>query len=130
MTSTQPISIQPNLFQLQGYNTEISFSGSITGVPQLTYTNRGQTLSFSGSEILTEESQLGQMVTVSLSDNLALGDFESLTLLIPAVSLTSESRESLIQTIAIFNRRSRLESGQSQTYMTLCLAGTAQQVLF
>jgi hypothetical protein len=130
MNATQSISIQPNVFNLQGYNTEILFSGSITGAPQLTYTDRGQTLSFSGSEILAEESQLGKMVTVSLSDELALGDFESLTLLIPTINLTADNRESPVQTIAIFNRRSRVKSGQSQTYMTLCLSGTAQQVDF
>jgi hypothetical protein len=130
MTSAQPIVVQPNVFQLQGYNTEISYSGSITGAPQLTYTNRGQTLRFSGSQILTEQTQLGQMVTVSLSSNLALGDFESLTLLIPAINLPPDSRESSIQTIAIFNRLPRVKSGQAQTYMTLCLSGTAQQVFF
>lgn len=130
MNATQTISIKPNLFNLQGYNTEISFSGSITGAPQLAYTNRGQTLSFSGSEILTETSQLGEMVTVSLTDKAALEDFESLTLLIPTINLTPDNRESTVQTIAIFNRRSRLKSGQSQTYMTLCLSGIAQQVDF
>lgn len=129
MTSTQPTLVRPHLFRLQGYNTEVFLSGSLNGTPQLAYTNRGQTLSFSGSEILTEQTQLGEMLTVSLSDNLALGDFESLTLLIPAVR-TSGFEETSIQTIAIFNRRSRVESGQSQTYMTLCLAGTAQQVNF
>ncbi|NJM66141.1 MAG: hypothetical protein HC851_11045 [Acaryochloris sp. RU_4_1] len=130
MNTSSSVSISPNVLNLQGYNTEILLSSSITGTLQLTYTNRGQTLSFSGSEILSEDSQLGQMVTVSLSDKLALSDFESLTLLIPTVNLTPDTRETSVQTIAIFNRRSRIHRGQSQTYMTLCLSGTAQQIEF
>ena len=133
MISTQPILIQPNLFELGGYNTQISYSTtSITGVPQLTYSNQAQTLSFSGSEIQTEQTQLGQIVTVSLSSNLAIGNFESLSLLIPTVSLPLDSKQGSIQTIAVFSLREPLvkQSGQSQTYMTLCLSGTAQQLDF
>lgn len=133
MISTQPILIQPNLFELEGYNTQISYSTtSITGVPQLTYSNQAQTLSFSGSEIQTEQTQLGQIVTVSLSSNLAIGNFESLSLLIPTVSLPLDSKQGSIQTIAVFSLRKPLvkHSSQSQTYMTLCLSGTAQQIDF
>lgn len=133
MTSTQRILVQPNVFELGGYNTQISYSTtSITGVPQLTYTNRGQTLSFSGSEIHTEQTQLAQIVTVSLSSNLAIGNFESLNLLIPTISLPLDSKQGSIQTIAVFSLREPLvkQIGQSQTYMTLCLSGTAQQIDF
>lgn len=133
MTSTQRILVQPNVFELGGYNTQISYSTtSFTGIPQLTYTNRGQTLSFSGAEIQTEQTQLGQIVTVSLSSNLAIGNFESLSLLIPTISLPLDSKQGSIQTIAVFSLRSPLvkQSGQSQSYMTLCLFGTAQQVDF
>lgn len=118
MIFTQPILIQANLFDLGGYNTQISYSTtSITGVPQLTYTNRGQTLSFSGSEIQTEQTQLGQIVTVSLSSNLAFGNFESLSLLIPTISLPLDSKQGSIQTIAVFSLRKPLvkQSGQSST---------------
>jgi hypothetical protein len=112
MTSTQPILVQPNVFQLQGYNTQISYSTtSFTGVPELTYVSRGETLNFRGENIRTEQTQLGQMVTVNLSSNLAaVGGFESLTLLIPAVSLPLNSRESFIQTIAVFSLRGCLKS--------------------
>ncbi|MBW4569586.1 MAG: hypothetical protein KME31_16630 [Tolypothrix carrinoi HA7290-LM1] len=133
MTSAQPVLVQPNQFQLGGYDTEIVYASSITGVPQLTYKTRSQTLNFSGEQIQTEQTQLGQMVTVNLSNNpQAIGVVETLTLLIPTVNLTLDSRESFIQTIAIFSLRSPLvkKIGQSQTYMTLCLSGTAQQIDF
>ncbi len=131
MTATKPLVAQPNVFQLQGYNTQISYSiTSFTGVPELIYVSRGETLSFRGDEIQTAQTQLGQMLTVNLSSNLALGNFESLTLLIPTMNLL-DSKQDLIQTIAIFSLRSPLKkSGQSQNYMTLCLFGTAQQVDF
>ena len=59
--------IQPNLFELQGYNTQITYSTtSILDIPELTYINRGQTLKFSGDDIQIEQTQPGQMVTVNL----------------------------------------------------------------
>lgn len=136
MKSTQPILIQPNVFELGGYNTQISYSTtSFTGVSQLTYINRGETLNFRGEEIQTQQIQLGQMVTVNLRNNpqaIAVGEIETLSLLIPTISLSLETKESLIQPIAILSLRSPLvkKIGQSQTYMTLCLSGTAQQIDF
>lgn len=131
MTSTQRILVQPNVFELGGYNTQISYSTtSFTGVPQLTYTNRGQTLSFSGAEIQTEQTQLGQIMTVSLSSNLAIGNFESLSLLIPTISLPLDSKQGSIQTIAVFNLRSPLVKHSGQSHYMTCLCGTAQQVEF
>jgi hypothetical protein len=130
MATVQPI-VQPNLFVLQGYNTQITYSTtSIVGVPQLTYTNRGQTLNFRGNEIQMEQTQLGQMVTVNLSDNPASEILETLTLLIPIVNLLPESKETAIQTTAIFSQIIKPTKAQVQTYRTLCLAGTAQQVAF
>lgn len=70
MKSTQPVQVLPNVFELEGYNMRISYSTtSFTGVPQLTYINRGETLNFKGEEIQTQQTQLGQMVTVNLSNN-------------------------------------------------------------
>lgn len=130
MATVQSI-VQPNLFELEGYNTQITFSTtSILGVPQLSYTNRDKTLNFRGEDILFEETQLGQMVTVDLSDNPASEILEKLTLLIPIVNLPSTSPTQVIQTTAIFNQIVKSIEPQVQTYMTLCLAGTAQQVAF
>jgi hypothetical protein len=130
MATTQAI-VQPNLFELQGYNTQITYSTtSIVGVPELTYSNRGQTLNFRGDEIQVEESQLGQMATVDISENPASEILEKLTLLIPIVRLKPESLEQVIQTTAIFSQLVRGTNAQLQTYMPLYLSGTAQQVLF
>jgi hypothetical protein len=134
MTSVSPVLVQPNRFQLEGYDTVIDYSTtSVAGVPQLTYKTRSQTLSFRGEQIRAERTTLGQMVTVTLrGDPQAVGAVESLSLLIPTINLSAESKESPIQTIAMLSLRSPQVKvpGQSQSYMMLCLSGTASQVDF
>jgi hypothetical protein len=136
MTSVQSPSVlvQPNQFLLGGYDIKITYeTTSIVGVPQLTYQDRSQTLNFRGDQIRTEQTQLGQMVTVNLSSNLqVIGSVETLSLLIPAIGLSATTREAPMETIAIFSLRSPVVKipGQSQHYMTLCLSGTANQLDF
>jgi hypothetical protein len=130
MMTTQAI-VQPNLFELQGYNTEINYSTtSILGVPQLTYTNRGKTFNFRGDDIQFEQTQLGQMVTVDLTENPASEILETLTLLVPIVNLPSTAPKRAIQTTAVFSQIVKSTKAQVQTYMPLCLAGIARQVAF
>lgn len=130
MAIVQPL-VQPNLFELQGHNTQITYSTtSVVGVPQLTYISRGQTLNFRGRDIQHEQPQLGQMVTVSLNNDPASEILETLTLLIPVVNLPPESPEKTIQTTAIFSQVTKSVNAQVQTYMTLCLTGQAKQVAF
>jgi hypothetical protein len=134
MTSVSPVLVQPNQFQLGGYDTVIDYSTtSVAGVPQLTYKTRSQTLNFRGEQIRTERTSLGQMVTVTLrGDPQAVGAVESLSLLIPTVTLSDETTEGPIQTVAILSLRSPQFKvpGQSQSYMMLYLSGTASQVDF
>ncbi len=133
-TQRQPTLVKPNQFLLAGYDLEISYeTTSFTGTPRFSLTRQGQTLNFSGEEIQLERSQLGEMVTVNLSDNLrAVGVVETLTLLVPATSVLSTTKTASIQTVAIFNRQSpQIKiAGQSQVYMTVSLAGTANQLDF
>lgn len=120
--------IQPNLFTLQGYQTQITYATtSITGMPQFTYNDGVETLHFRGEEIVVEESQLGQMVSIVLPESRA---FATLTLLVPVIHLPQECRESAIQTTAILSRRVKVKEGQAQSYQPLALAGAAQQVSF
>lgn len=130
----QPTLIKPNQFLLDGYNLEVSYeTTSFTGTPRFSVTRQGQTLNFTGEEIIIEQSQLGQMVTVDLSDNLrAVGVVETLTLLVPSTSVLATTKTASIQTVAIFNRQSPREkiSGQSQIYMSVHLSGTANQIDF
>lgn len=126
--------IEPNLFELQGYGTQIVYStSSIQGVPQLTYSSREQERTFSGSEIKSEETGLGRGVTVLLEDGAADAPIESLTLLLPVVQLATQ-RELPIQTLAILSRRAVFVNPnaplQLQNYDTISLFGTARIVQF
>ncbi|KST68030.1 hypothetical protein [Mastigocoleus testarum] len=125
--------LQPNLFELTGYNTKISYSAtSIAGVPLLTYSQNDKTLSFKGEEIRSEETNLGQSVTVTLKSNLADEGFESLTLLLPTINLPEKSLTSSITTLAILSQRPGFiptnTTGQLQQYQSIFLYGTAQKV--
>ena len=126
--------VKPNQFLVSGYDTEISYeTTSFTGTPRFSITRQSQTLNFEGEEIQLEQSQLGQMVTVDLSNNLqATGVVETLTLLIPSISLTTADKTASIRTIAIFNRQSPQIKllGQSQMYASIYLSGTANQLDF
>jgi hypothetical protein len=133
---------------------------SFTGTPRFSYTRQGQTLNFVGEEIQTEQTQLGLLATVNLSGTMkatvagekiqaeqtqanlmgtvdlsgtlkATGATETLTLLIPTI-MVNPFTPSPIQTIAIFNLQSPPIKipGQSQTYMTVYLSGTANQIDF
>jgi hypothetical protein len=136
MTSlqSQPVLVQPNQFLLAGYGIEISYeTTSFTGTPRFSITRQGQTQNFSGGEIQAENTQLSQMVTVRLNgDQKAANTFETVTLLIPTISVLSTTRTAPMQTIAVFSMRSPQVkiAGQSQTFMTVNLSGTANQLDF
>ncbi len=120
------ISPLPLLMNLRGYNTEISYIRSMSGSSQLTYTNQGETQLFGRDDLQIEETLVGQLVTASLTKDPAAEILEFLTLLVPAVILSSTSPKSEILTTAILSQMTR-KKGQAQTYLTMCLAGTAEQ---
>jgi hypothetical protein len=129
----QAVMVQPNVFELSTYDMRISYSTtSFSGVAELTYVRRGVTLTFRGEQIRTERTTLGQMVSVSLNSMPnAIAPVESLSLLIPTMNLPADSKQGDIQTIAVLSLRSfEKVPAQSQSYMSLCLAGTAQQIDF
>jgi hypothetical protein len=127
--------LEPNLFELQGYNTRIVYStSSIAGVPQLSYFSREQERTFSGEEIQVEETAFGKSVTVFLTTGAADEPIESVTLLLPAIQLSSQVKELPIQTVAILSIRAAFVNPnaplQLQTYDTISLFGVARQVQF
>lgn len=124
---------QANLFELQGYDVQITFSTtSITGAPQFSYRDRLESRNFSGDEIVSEETALGQMVTVQLKNNAADEGLESVTLLVPALQL-GDAQSVPIQTLALLSRQAVFVApgtGQLQQYDPIYLVGTAQLVAF
>ena len=128
---------QPNQFNLGSDNVSISYAtSSIAGVPQFSYQDDNRTVSRSGDEIRTVDTEIGRLVTVDIEQVPDAFDL-SLTLLVPIINLREEFGEASIQTVAVLttDRSSAFTGpggveGQVQSYETLALAGTAQRVAF
>ncbi len=124
---------QANLFELQGYDVQITFSTtSIIGAPQFSYRDRVESRNFSDNEIALEETALGQTVTVQLKNNAADEGLESITLLLPLLQLGDEQSVP-IQTLAILSKQAVFVAPgtrQLQQYSPIYLTGTAQAVAF
>ena len=124
----------PNLYQLQGAAVSVSYSTtSIDGRPRFTYQDAQQMHSFSGDEIRTDPSEIGTLVTVTLREVPDLGR-TTFTLLLPRVRL-DDSNTAQVATVGItaMHRASIapvLDRGQTQTYRSVRLTGTARSVLF
>jgi hypothetical protein len=126
---------QPNLFELTGEYTRITYSTtSITGQPQFHYRDRQRDVNVTGDDIRSLGAELGAQVTVTLE---VIPDLHTLTvtLLVPQINL-DEGNESPLSTLAILtNHRTSiggpgLVEGQLQTYEAAALEGTARLVTF
>ncbi len=130
---------EPNLFELQGVDTDITYStSSFAGPPQLSYRGPGLTAgqqlerSFSGDEIRVREHEIGRLVTVTLE---AIPDADTLTLTLPIPAFRLDGNEDPCSTVAILTTRRgsiapQTLTGQLQTFRTLALNGTARHVVF
>jgi hypothetical protein len=127
---------QPNLFELAGEYTRITYSTtSITGQPQFHYQDNQRDLTFTGDDIrLLDTDEIGMLVSVTLE---VIPDLHTLTLsvLIPQIDLKGET-ESLLSTLAILTTHlisiggPGLVEGPLQTYEVVALEGTARLVDF
>lgn len=124
----------PNQYDLQGTGITIGYStSSIAGRPQFTLKKGRQTHSFSGDQIDTLDTRIGTLLTVTLAQ---VPDKETTTfsLLLPAISLATSSSKQAFSTIGVttVHKTSITGSvkGPRQTYKTVALRGSAQQVAF
>jgi hypothetical protein len=127
---------QPNLFELAGEYTRITYSTtSITGQPQFHYQDNQRDLTFTGDDIrLLDTDEIGMLVSVTLE---VIPDLHTLTLsvLIPQINLKGET-ESPLSTLAILTTHLTsiggpgLVEGPLQTYEVVALEGTARLVDF
>ena len=122
-----------NTFELKGNHLRIHYSStSFSGKPILTYEDAAGTKQFMGDEIRQLDTEIGQLVTVSIDQvhGTTLHGM-TLTLLIP----TFPKSEGTFTTWAIYTtRRSGLEEpelpGEAlQTYRVEELTGTATHVI-
>lgn len=124
----------PNLYQLQGRTIHVSYSTSgIDGQPHFTYQDTTQTLSFRGQDIRVVESDLGQVVSVSLRRTIDSGS-TSFSVIIPRVGLVDGHPANIttqgITTVHRFSVVPLFMRGQLDTYSYARLVGTASFVVF
>ena len=124
----------PNQYDLQGTGITISYStSSIAGKPQLSIKKGRQTLSFGADDIDTVDTRLGQLITVTIAQ-VPDKDITTFSFLLPVIQLSTPSSKQAFNTIGIttVHKTSITGSvkGPRQTYKTIALRGTAQQVAF
>ena len=121
-----------NLFELRCADSRITYStSSLTGEPQLTYTDRHGKDVFTGDEIETRDTALGTEVTVTLEEVPEL-HVVTLTLVVPEVRAPSGAVKPL-ETFAIRTTTATVINGKppvAQTYRVIALHGAARLVDF
>jgi hypothetical protein len=122
-----------NLFELHCAGVQVTYStSSFAGPPQLSYSGPEGDLSFSGNEIETQPTALGDEVTVTLE---TVADLHTITftLLLPAVKLPDDG-DAAFATLAIKTTHHTTiagpPAGAAQTYEAIALHGAAKSVDF
>ena len=122
-----------NLYQLSGGGIQVTYSTtSITGRPLFNYHDGLVVKSFSGDEIQTTETVLGNLVTVFLIRTIDSGS-TTCTLLIPAVNLPATNTTQIsTEGITTLHKFSIVgpHTGQREFYTVQALQGTASFVVF
>lgn len=127
--------IRPNKFVLKGQDIAITYeTTSFSGQPLLSGQYKGETLNFMGKNIRQSETEIGQLVTVTLRyepDRATI----TLTLLIPRINLEGNESSSPFQTEAIITEHLTsiggpdLVKGPIQKYQFESLEGLASIVI-
>ena len=107
--------------------------GSNDNVPSLQYQGTEGTLSFSGSQVVTETTALGRMFTVTLN---IVPDLRTLsfTVLVSTVAHSAGQASQAFDTIAIKSerhvslQRTPTTAGAEMTYTVVKMSGTATKV--
>ena len=124
----------PNLFELRSKLLHITYSASgIDGKAHLTYQDKHQTLSFRGDEVRALETEIGTLVSVYIVRSIDRGS-TTFSMLIPTINLDASGVAHIstrgITTIHRFSMIPAFNSGQTETYSTVILNGTARTVAF
>jgi hypothetical protein len=125
---------QANSFTLEGDGVEVTYeSSSLSGDPQLHYHDEVRTVSKSGDEIRTLDTEIGTLVTVEL-EVAPDSHVVELSLLVPAVNMSNGEERIATAAIETIIRTSiggpQLVSGALQMYKVHSLCGKAEAVEF
>ncbi len=127
---------QANLFELsnRSHSILITYSStSVAGKPQLSYRDKNISRTFLGQEIRFDDTEIGQLVTVTLE---AIPDLRAVTftLVLTRVNVLPQSGRTLIRVPGILTTTHVTIAGQGlgaeRTYSVVILQGTAQFVVF
>ena len=125
---------QANLFELGDYSIQVTYSStSFTGQPQLNYRDNNFNLNFAGEEIRVQDTEIGQLITVTL-ETVADLRTKTFTLILPLVNVMPQSGGTQVQVPGILTTTHTTIAGPGlgpeKTYSIVNLRGTAQFVVF
>jgi hypothetical protein len=123
----------PNLYKLSGEAVTVTYSTtSIDGKPRFTFKKGRRTLNFSGDQITSVETGIGALVSVVIA-SVPDKNVTTFSVLLPAIRLP-DSRKQAFRTFGITTVTKTTIAGPppgaQQTYNTVPLRGSAQQVTF
>jgi len=123
-----------NLFELSDQDIQVTyFASSIGGDPMFSYRDHNFNCQFSGDEIRSEQTEIGQLLTVILERVLDLRTV-TFSLFLPRVNVLRGSLGTHIQLIGITTTTHTSITGHvlgaEKTYSAVTLNGTAQAVSF
>jgi hypothetical protein len=122
-----------NLFELSGDGIQVSFSStSILGGPILSYRDPQRSLSFQGNDIRSQETELGELITVTLE---TIPDLRTVTftLILPIVTVMRQSSGTYIRVPGVTTTNPTTIAGPppgpQKLYAVVTLQGTAQFIV-
>ncbi len=124
-----------NIFELFGCSIQVSYSStSILGGPILSYRDPRRSLSFRGAEIRSQETELGEVITVTLE---AIPDLRTVTftLILPIVTVMRQSSGTQIRVPGVTTTDLTTRTitgprlGPQKLYSVVNLQGTAQFIV-
>lgn len=123
-----------NLFELSGDDIQVTYAASsFTGRPLFSYRDSSSNRQFSGEEIRSVQSEIGELLTVTLEE---IPDLRTVTftLILPVVTVLPASVGTHIQVPGITTTTHTTivgpPLGPEKTYAPVTLNGTAQVVAF
>jgi hypothetical protein len=121
---------EANQFELTGHHAHLTYSTtSITGKPLLHFQDAHHNVNAQGDQITRLDSDLGTLVTVTLSVS-ALNNVR-LTLVVPRILFHQQTDHTTLETIAILTTtQTESIAPVRQTYQVLTLHGKASSVMF
>lgn len=122
--------MEANTFELNGENLRITYSAQgNAGQPVLTYEDPDTDKTFQKSDIRILDTEIGQLVTVTLQIGIDQGT-RMLTLLLPTVTVAQASAPVVIKAKAILTTFPKVVGtnlpGADETYRVESLHGSAQ----